>query len=144
MVNINVQLPPAIAAAFHPPTEGLQSDNLLKPEIPKTELITPYPKERDDPTRKRYTKDEREIFQDENYQANKNNLEEKKEHNKDSSNAQKRFRFFAQKKLFKKGTITDEIQIISPFDFKIALTVIERKYQNAVRPYPAPKVLVAI
>ena len=68
MVNINAALPTSIAVPFHPPTEALQHDNLIKPVIPKTEVIASYTKLRDDEDRATFSDQARDIIQDENDQ----------------------------------------------------------------------------
>ncbi len=65
MANINAALPTAIAVPFHPPTEALQHDNLIKPVIPKTEIISSYTKLRDDEDNAQFSTQARHIIQDE-------------------------------------------------------------------------------
>ena len=134
MVNINAALPTTIAVPFHPPTEALQHDNLIKPVIPKTEIIASYSKLRGDEDQAQFSHQARTIIQDENEQS-----EQSAEQQQQQSNAETR-----RLKLFSKNSDTEReseekaLEIIK--DFKLALSVIQEKYNRAVTPIADPSV----
>ena len=134
MVNINAALPTTIAVPFHPPTEALQHDNLIKPVIPKTEIIASYSKLRGDEDQAQFSHQTRTIIQDENEQS-----EQSAEQQQQQSNAETR-----RLKLFSKNSDTEReceekaLEIIK--DFKLALSVIQEKYKLAVTPIADPSV----
>lgn len=134
MVNINAALPTAIAIPFHPPTEALQHDNLIKPVIPKTEVVASYTKLRDDQDRSEVSSQARTILQDEN-EANDDTQEQQQQ----QSNAeQRRLHFFANREEVG-GEYEDKALQINN-DFRLALSVIQEKYNNAVTPIPDPTI----
>ena len=128
MANINAHLPSSIAASFHPPTENLQHDNLVKPAIPKTEIISSYTKLRDQESLN-FSASARNFIQDGNKQAD----------SKTGSKAsqQRRSYFFARR-----GRISESenaaVSLTSIDDFKEVLTVIQARYKNAVSPLIEP------
>ena len=139
MVNINAQLPAAIATPFHPPTESLQRDNALKPIIPKTEIISSYTKMRDDEARSQFSTHMRTIIQDDSQQTS----EHRSQQEPPSSSEQKRARFFARRGALseaKKGA--QEIGSIE--DFKVVGSVIQARYKSAVSPLPEPNIDYAV
>ncbi|MFT6987474.1 MAG: hypothetical protein ACJAT7_003330 [Psychromonas sp.] len=139
MVNINAHLPPAIAVPFHPPTEGLQHDNLIKPIIPKTEIISSYTKIRDDESRTQLSDQARSIIQDQGSQ----NADESAQ--QESSAEQRRGQFFARRKeLSSSASEQGESQLAAIKDFKQVISVIQARYKNAVSPLPEPLVNYAV
>lgn len=134
MANINAALPPAIAVPFHPPTEALQHDNVIKPVIPKTEIIASYSKLREDQERAQISDQARAIIQDEN-EANGDNAEQQQQ----QSNAQqRRLRFFAQRSELGGDSETKQLQVVT--DYQLALSIIQERYNSAVTPIPEPTI----
>ncbi|MCW8994800.1 MAG: hypothetical protein OQK77_03190 [Psychromonas sp.] len=139
MANINAHLPSAVAAAFHPPTENLQHDNLIKPVIPKTEIIASYSKLRDEEHRSQFSAQAREIVQDKNQQTS-----DKPAH-QNASLEQRRTHFFARRrKSFTSDSDSGDEQAAAIKDFKEIISVIQTHYENAVRPLPTPTILYAV
>ncbi|MEI6896529.1 MAG: hypothetical protein V5786_03385 [Psychromonas sp.] len=135
MVNIIAAIPPAIGAPFHPPTEALQHDNLIKPIIPKTEVIASYTKLRDDDETPRFSSQMHSIVQDENEQMNEN---EEQQQQQQTNAEQRRLNFFS-----KKGRVEDyheskELEIMQ--NFGLSILVIQGKYNSAVRPILDPTI----
>lgn len=134
MANINAALPPAIAVPFHPPTEALQHDNVIKPVIPKTEIIASYSKLREDQERAQISDQARAIIQDEN-EANGDNAEQQQQ----QSNAQqRRLSFFAQRSELGGDSETKQLQVVT--DYQLALSIIQERYNSAVTPIPEPTI----
>ena len=134
MVNINAALPTSIAVPFHPPTEALQHDNLIKPVIPKTEIIASYTKLRGDEDQAKFSNQTRSIIQDENEQA-----EQSAEQQQQQSNAEtRRLNLFSKKQQTERDSEEKALEIIN--DFKLALSVIQEKYNRAVTPIADPSV----
>ncbi|WP_413700243.1 hypothetical protein ACLKMH_23945 [Psychromonas sp. KJ10-10] len=75
MANINAALPTAIAVPFHPATEALQQENLIKPVIPKTEVVASYAKLREGEKNPQYSSQSKTLLQDENEQQSNNTSE---------------------------------------------------------------------
>ncbi len=139
MVNINAHLPPAIAVPFHPPTESLQRDNLIKPVIPKTEIISSYTKMRDEESRTQFSDQARGIIQDEGKQS-----ADQPSH-QNSSSDQRRSQFFVRRgELFTSDSESGDTQLVAIKDFKLVISVIQARYKNAVSPLPDPKISYAI
>ena len=139
MVNINTHLPPAAAAAFHPPTENLQHDNLIKPVIPKTEIISSYTKMREEENRTQFSNQAREIIQDEGKQGEE---ETSQQH---SSLKQKRSQFFARRREQGISALENsDVHLAGIEDFKQVISVIQERYKNAVYPLPDPVISYAI
>ena len=139
MANINAHLPPTIAVPFHPPTENLQYDNLIKPVIPKTEIISSYSKMRNEENRTQFSAQARQIIQDEGKQS----MDEAGEQS--SSSGQKRFQFFSRRGkdvVFESNNGNTQLGVLD--DFKEVISVIQERYQNAVSPFPEPSVSLAI
>lgn len=137
MVNINAILPPAIATPFHPPTENLQRDNLIKPVIPKTDIISSYTKMREDEHNNQFSDQARTIIQDEN------SSKEQSKSQSQSSPDQRRSLFFAKHSELSeadKGTT----QLAGIKDFKLVISVIQERYRKAVSPMPDPAINYAI
>lgn len=137
MVNINAALPTAIAVPFHPPTEALQHDNLIKPVIPKTEVIASYSKLREDDKNPRFSSQAREILQDESEQGKQSDAEQQQ-----STAEQRRLNFFAKRAELDSDNESKALEIVK--DFKLAISVIQEKYNRAVSPIPDPTVDYAI
>jgi len=139
MVNINAHLPPAVAVPFHPPTEGLQRDNLIKPVIPKTEIISSYTKIRDDQSRAQFSDQARTIIQDEGGQS------ADESGHQEASAQQRRSQFFARRKdLLASALACSDSQLAGIKDFKQVISVIQARYKNAVSPLPEPLINCAI
>ncbi|WP_028864689.1 hypothetical protein [Psychromonas aquimarina] len=139
MVNINAHLPPAVAAAFHPPTESLQRDNIIKPVIPKTEIISSYTKLREDESRTQFSDQARGILQNEEEQ--KTDSDEQQE----SSPQRRRSQFFARRsELSGYEAENGDGQLTGISDFKLVMSVIQARYKDAVSPLPDPTVSYAI
>jgi len=132
MANINAALPTAISIPFHPPTEALQHDNLIKPVIPKTEIIASYSKLREDEQRNPFFSQARSITQDENEQSS-----ETEQQQQQSAAEQRRLNFFRKVAEKERDNDTKALQIIK--DFKLILAVIEERYRGAVTPFPEPR-----
>lgn len=139
MVNINTHLPPAVALSFHPPTEGLQHDNLIKPVIPKTEIISSYTKLRGDQSLTQFSDQMRSIIQDEGGQS------ADESGHQESSAQQRRSQFFARRKdLLASALACSDAQLAGIKDFKQVISVIQARYKNAVSPLPEPLINYAI
>ena len=139
MANINAHLPPAVAAAFHPPTESLHRDNLIKPVIPKTALVSSYTKIRDNENRTQFSDQAHSIIQDESKQR------EKESPQQESSLEKRRALFFARRRgLQFFGSAKSDTQLLVVKDFKQAISVIQGRYKSAVRPLPEPTISYAI
>jgi len=134
MVNINAALPTAIAIPFHPPTEALQHENLIKPVIPKTEIIASYTKLRDDQDRAQVSDQARTIIQDEN----EHNGDSTEQQQQQSNAEQRRLIFFANRR--EVGAEYEEKALQISNDFQLAVSVIQEKYNNAVTPIPDPTI----
>jgi|GEM_PF-2444049 len=135
MANINARLPSNIAAPFHPPTENLQHDNLIKPIIPKTEVISSYHKLRDEQGRSQFSTQARDIIQNESKPRSD-------EHSQQESSAQQsRTLFFdrRRKKLAAKAH-SAEMPLAAINDFQAVVSVIHARYQKAVSPWPEPSI----
>lgn len=139
MVNINAHLPPAAAAAFHPPTENLQHDNLIKPVIPKTEMITSYTKMREEESRTQFSAQARDIIQDKSEQGEKEDASQQQ-----ASLEQKRSQFFARRKGRRLALENSDAHLAAIKDFKQVISVIQARYKSAVYPYPEPTVSYAV
>lgn len=129
MVNINTALPAAIAVPFHPPTEALQHDNLIKPVIPKTEVIVSYTKLREDEERTPFSKQARDIIQDENETKRKT-----QEQLMQFKATHRRLNFFAKRAEIEEENKSKALIIMK--DVKLAILVIQEKYKRAVSPIP--------
>ena len=139
MANINAHLPPAVAVPFHPPTENLQRDNLIKPVIPKTEIISSYSKMRSDENRTQFSTQAHDIIQDEGKQPTDETGEQ------EDSAEKKRVNFFLRRgKNVVLESDSGNTQLGALEDFKEVISVIQKRYQNAVIPFPEPSVSLAI
>lgn len=136
MVNINTALPTAIATPFQPPTEALHHDNLIKPVIPKTEVIASYTKLREDEKNPRFSSQLREIIQDENEGADNAETEQQ------STAEQRRLNFFAKRSKTVSENESKALVIVK--DFKLAILIIQDKYKRAVNPIPDPSIDYAL
>ncbi len=133
MVNINATLPTAIAVPFHPPTEALQHDNLIKPVIPKAEVIASYAKMRENEDNPQFSAQARGIIQDENEQRRQGEREQQQ-----SAAEQRRLNFFSKRSDLDSENESKALVIVK--DFKLAISVIQEKYRRAVSPIPDPAI----
>lgn len=131
MANINAALPTAIAVPFHPPTEALQHDNLIRPVIPKTEIIASYTKLREDEKQAPFFDQVRSIIQDENEQSR-----DSEQRQQQSMAEQRRLNLFAKRTTPEGDNESKALQIIK--DFKLTLSIIEERYNQAVTPIADP------
>lgn len=136
MVNINATLPTAIAVPFQPPTEALHRDNLIKPVIPKTEVIASYTKLREDEKNPQFSSQAREIIQDENKQGNN------RENEQQSRAVLRRLNFFAKRSKTDSENESKALEIIK--DPKLTISIIQQRYRSAVNPIVDPTVDYAI
>lgn len=136
MANINAALPTAIAVPFHPATEALQQENLIKPIIPKTEVIASYAKLREGEKNPQYSSQSRALLQDENDQQNDSTNEHQ------SRAKQRRLNFFAKRSDNKEEYESKTLEVMT--DFKLSITVIQEKYNRAVTPIADPTIDYAI
>jgi len=134
MVNVNVQLPPVVAAPFPQAAEGLHRENLLQTAIPKTEQAHAYAKIRGEQEREETAYQSREIIQD-----NKQGSSQQQEQ---STHSQQRRNFFfaAKLKLSPHEVEALNVELKGISDFNEVISVIQAKYKNAVSPYPQPSV----
>ncbi|MDA7746194.1 hypothetical protein N8878_02540 [Psychromonas sp.] len=133
MVNVNVQLPPVIAAPFHQSTESLQRDNALQTAIPKTEETHAYTKMRD--------KNEREQVAHQSHQIIQQDYAGKEKQSQSRAFNQRRDFFFATKLKLSPHDVDDmKVQLTGISDYKKVLSVIQQKYVGAVSPFPEPSV----
>ena len=133
MVNINTALPTSIAVPFHPPTEALQHDNLIKPVIPKTEIIASYSKLRGDEDPPQFSNQARSIIQDESEQR-----EQSAEQQQQSRAETRRLNLLSKNQQTERECEEKTLEILK--DFKLALSVIQEKYNRAVTPIADPSV----
>jgi hypothetical protein len=136
MANINAALPTAIAIPFHPATEALQQENLIKPVIPKTEVIASYAKFREGQENPQYASHSSTLIQDENKPQDNNTSEHQ------SRSRQRRLNFFAKRNETKEEYESKALEIMS--DFKLSISVIQEKYNRAVTPIADPSIDYAI
>lgn len=134
MANINAHLPPSIAAAFHPPTENLQHENLVRPVIPKPQIISSYTKLHQERESTQLSSQSRNILQEDHKHKNKDEYQE-------SSSDRKRRRFFMRRKeLLTVESKSQDMPLESKMDFKNVISVIQARYNDAVHPFPNPSV----
>ena len=137
MVNVNVQLPPIVAAPFPQASESLHRENLLQPAIPKTEKSHSYAKMRDQQERENVAHQSNQIIQTESGT-------EKGSQQQSSKFTQKRDFFFATKlKLTPHEVDQIKAQLTGISDYKEVMSVIQAKYENAVAPIPIPTITVS-
>jgi len=132
MANINAALPPIIATPFHPSVEALHHDNLVKPVIPKTEVIASYAKLREDEKGSPFSDQARSIVQDESEERPETEQQQQK-----SAAEQRRLTFFSRLPEQEENNGSKALEIIK--DFKLALAVIEKRYNSSVTPFPDPE-----
>jgi len=133
MVNVNVQLPPIIAAPFPQASESLHRENLLQPAIPKTEKSHAYAKMREHEERENVAHQSSEIIQ----------KEPSKGQSKQNSSGfnQRREHFFATKlKLTPQELDQVNVQPNDITDYKEVISVIQKKYTDAVSPIAEPSI----
>ena len=130
MANINAALPTSIAVPFHPPTEALQQDNLIKPVIPKTEVIGAYAKLRGEEGHTPFSDQSRSIIQDESEQNNPSAEQQQQQSNAES----RRLKLFSNNSDTERDSEEKVLQVM--INFKLAISVIQEKYNRAVTPIP--------
>jgi hypothetical protein len=138
MANINAHLPSSIAVAFHPPTENLQHENLVRPVIPKPEIISSYTKLHEDREPTHLSSQSRNIIQEDEKYKNKDEYQ-------GSSSERRRHDFF----MARKGVVSTEKEISNTssnvkHNVRDVISVIQARYNNAVHPFPDPSVSFAI
>lgn len=133
MANINAILPSAIATPFHPPTEALHHDNLIKPIIPKSEVIIPYSKFREDQDEEQFSRQSRSVIQIDNNEQQEQYQEAK------SSVLNRRVNFFGRRSELSQHEI-EEKKLEAVTDLKKSKLVIEARYHDAVNPFPEPSI----
>jgi hypothetical protein len=133
MVNVNVQLPPLVAASFPQAAEALHRQNQLQPAIPKTEETHAYTKMR--------SQQEREQPEMQGYDILQKGSGQSKHQDQSTSTNQRRDFFFASKLKLSHREMDDlSVELADISDFKQAITAIQAKYNNAVSPFPDPTV----
>lgn len=133
MVNVNVQLPPLVAASFPQAAEALHRQNQLQTAIPKTEETHAYTKMR--------SQQEREQPEMQSYNILQKDSEQSKHQDQSTNTNQRRDFFFASKlKLSHKEMDNLSVELAGITDYKQAITAIQAKYNNAVSPIPDPTV----
>lgn len=137
MANINAALPSTIAIPFHPATEALRQENLIRPVIPKTEVVVSYAKMREDEDNPQFSAQAKAFIQDENEQQAEHDNEQHQ-----SAAEQRRLSFFAKRVGLAEEHESKALVIIK--DFKLSLSVIQEKYNSAVSPIPDPSFDYAI
>jgi len=138
MANINAHLPSSIAVAFHPPTENLLHDNLVRPVIPKPEIISSYTKFHEDHEHTQLSAQSRNIIQEDDKHKQQDEYQE-------SSSDKKRSQFFmARKELLTPESDGQDITLESKKDFKEVISVIQARYNDSVHPFPNPTISFAI
>ena len=128
----NIALPTTIAAPFHPPTEGLQHDNIIKPVIPKTKAVSPYKK----------SDKEEEKRAPHNRVYNNPDEECNSQQDQQSSAKQRRVHFFARRR--ENNQRKGNHAIAEMTDFQSVIAAIQHKYNRAVTPIPEPSLTLAI
>ncbi len=133
MANINIPLPPAATAIFHPPTESLQQDNIIKPSIPQTNLIESSYHTQKDQSNGKYSSQKETIYQNEG-----SNEEEKDDtetiENKLLSLSSKRNFFFLTRNILDGAFIEEE----KTLELDLIAKVIRLKYLRTVTPFIKP------
>jgi len=133
MVNVNVQLPPVIAAPFPQASEAIHRENTLQPAIPKTEKSQAYSKARDHQERENVAHQSSQIVQKETHHG--------QAQEQSSRFNQRREQFFATKlKLSPQEMDQTNPQLSGISDYKEVVSVIQKKYSDAVSPIPEPSV----
>ena len=130
MVNVNVQLPPIVAASFSHVTEGLQHENQLQLAIPKTEKIHSYAKMREQYEREQVAHQSKQILQNDFFAPTQEKAVL-------SFNQRRDFFFVAKLKLSHEEVEQLSVDLEGISDYKQVMLVIEEKYYNAVSPIPA-------
>ena len=134
MVNVNVQLPPIVAAPFPQASESLHRENLLQPAIPKTEKSHAYAKTREHQERENVAHQSSQIIQNESGDNGQS-----KGHS--SGFNQRREHFFATKlQLTPQEMEQVKVELAGITDYKEVISAIQQKYSNAVSPFPEPTV----
>ena len=138
MANINAHLPASIAAAFHPPTENLLHDNLVRPVIPKPEIISSYTKLHEDHEHAQLSSQSRHIIQEDDKHKHQDDYQE-------SSSDKRRNQFFIrrEKALVSEPEIDAE-ELGSKQDFERTISVIQARYNDSVHPFPNPTISFSI
>ncbi|RBW44919.1 hypothetical protein DS885_10755 [Psychromonas sp. B3M02] len=136
MVNVNVQLPPVVAAPFPQAAEGLHRENLLQSAIPKTEEAHAYAKIRGEQEREDTAYQSREIIQNNEQGKGSSHQQEQSSHSQQRRN----FFFAAKLKLLPHEVEALNVELKGITDFNEVISVIQAKYKDAVSPYPQPSV----
>lgn len=135
MVNVNVQLPPLLAAQVPQAAEALHRQNQLQPAIPKTEETHAYTKMRDQQNRQQLAKEQHQIVQE------NSDYSKQQSQSKSTNIHQRRDFFFAAKLKLSHREMDDlSVELAGISDYKQVISVIQTKYNNAVSPMPEPKV----
>jgi hypothetical protein len=137
MANINAALPTAIAVPFHPATEALQRENLIRPVIPKTEVVASYVKLREGEDNPQFSTQARTFIQDENDQQKKHDSKQQQ-----SAAQQRRLNFFANRSKIEGENESKTLVIIK--DVILSISVIQEKYNSSVSPIADPTINYAI
>jgi len=138
MVNVNVQLPPIIAAPFPQASESLHRENLLQPAIPKTEKSAAYAKMRDHQERETAAYQSSQIIQ-------KDGKKGQQQNERSSRFAQRRDYFFAKKLKLPANEVKNlTVEPMNTTSYQEIRNVIEKKYLNAVSPMPVSSIFHSI
>jgi len=134
MVNVNVQLPPIVAAPFPQAAESLQRENLLQPAIPKTEKSHAYAKMSEHQERENVAHQSSQIIQ-------KDSGSSSQPKGQSSGFNQRREHFFATKlQLTPQEMEQVNVELAGISDYKEVISVIQKKYSEAVSPIPEPTI----
>ena len=133
MVNVNVQLPPIVAAPFPQAAETLHRQNQLQTAIPKTEETHAYAKMRSQQEREQVAHQSGQILQ-------KDNSGSKQQRHSNGFNQRRDFFFSSKLKLSHREMDKVSVQLKGISDYKQVVSVIQAKYNDAVSPIPEPTV----
>lgn len=133
MVNVNVQLPPIVAAPFPQAAETLHRQNQLQTAIPKTEETHAYAKMRSQQEREQVAHQSGQILQ-------KDDPESKQQRHSSGFNQRRDFFFSSKLKLSHREMDKVSVQLKGISDYKQVVSVIQAKYNDAVSPIPEPTV----
>jgi len=133
MVNVNVQLPPIVAAPFPQAAETLHRQNQLQTAIPKTEETHAYAKMRSQQEREQVAHQSSQIIQ-------KEHPDSKQQRHSGAFNQRRDFFFSSKLKLSHREMDKVSVKLEGISDYKQVISVIQAKYSDAVSPFPEPTV----
>lgn len=129
---VNAKLSPVATMSSHQPLENLKHTNLLPLAIPQTEDMNTYNKMREGKEREQVAEQSHQI-------TSKVFMDEKQQEEKMGYFHQRRDFFFASKlKLSHHEVEKLSVELVGISDYKQVMSIIEKKYLNAVSPISLP------